>query len=145
MDNYELLYAHRGGGAGTPEDLHRHLLRYGVRYLVLSPMTGFTEAGPFERVLADVEDRCPGAFAIRYRDPDPRYRILEVDAAKLADAGCAILGKETANTRERHPGPTGRPTTPHCADRSQIHRSSACSPAGRKPPPSCALLRRRMA
>lgn len=77
-DNYELLYAHRGGGAGTAHDFIGLIHRHQVRYLVLTPMLGFHEGAPFHAILSEVRQRFPERLAVRYQEPDSRYAILEV-------------------------------------------------------------------
>ncbi len=91
-DNYGLLYSGDSSqGVGTAADLRNHLLRWRVRYLHVSPMSGFMEIKPYAMVRAQMESACPGVLLKRFEDRDPDYSILEVDTARLR--ACAMLGK----------------------------------------------------
>ena len=63
-----------------PEQLATILQRYQPRYLVRSPMPGFMEEHPLEKLLSEVRDRYPDWLEVVYQDANPRFTVYRLDS-----------------------------------------------------------------
>jgi hypothetical protein len=72
---------------GTIEDVTRTLQTHGARYLVQSPMPGFSEEGPFFALLKQLRARHPGWLAPVYQSKDQRFVIFELRAEEEPPGG----------------------------------------------------------
>ena len=64
----------------APEQLVAILNRYQPRYLVRSPMPGFMEEHPLEKLLGEMRQRYPDWLEVVYQDANPRFTVYRLDA-----------------------------------------------------------------
>jgi hypothetical protein len=67
----------------TPSKLRQTLIGNGLTHLVIMPMSGIPESGPFYRALATLLLQEPYAFSLVKRLDDINYRVYAFDPSKL--------------------------------------------------------------
>lgn len=73
-----LFYGDKYPATGTIEDLWSLLNYYRPKYLVQSPMPGFSEEEPFNALINDFSQRCPNCIMPIYVDEDKRFKIYKI-------------------------------------------------------------------
>jgi hypothetical protein len=73
-----LFYGDKYPATGTIEDLWSILNYYRPKYLVQSPMPGFSEEKPFNALINDFSQRCPNCIIPIYVDEDKRFKIYKI-------------------------------------------------------------------
>jgi hypothetical protein len=73
-----LFYGDKYPATGTIEDLWSVLNYYRPKYLVQSPMPGFSEEEPFNALLNDFSKECPNCIMPIYVDEDKRFKIYKI-------------------------------------------------------------------
>jgi hypothetical protein len=73
-----LFYGDDGPKLGTATELERLLSAYKVRYLIQTPMPGFSEEKPLAELLEQAQKLRPGWLGPAYKDSDPRFVVYEV-------------------------------------------------------------------
>jgi hypothetical protein len=80
-DPGRLFYGERQSTAFTPDEIAGVLDRYRPRFLVLSPMPGFSEEKPLADAIQRLRLHHPDWFILRYQGADPRFMVFELDGA----------------------------------------------------------------
>lgn len=73
-----LFYGQGTNGIGTLEDLDRSLGAFTPRYLVQTPLVGYSEEKPFDRLIEELMGREPGRLERVYTGEDTRFVIYQV-------------------------------------------------------------------
>jgi hypothetical protein len=85
MDPLALFYF-KDSPPFTKEELFRFLRVYQPKYLIQTPMPGFSEEKPFDKILHEVLVTHPGVLKTVYVGEDKRFLIYEIQAHRLATA-----------------------------------------------------------
>ena len=94
MNPLSLFYAHHSPPLALA-DLIRILQAYRPKYLIQTPMPGFSEEKPFSKILHEVGVKYPGLLKTVYVGQDKRFLIYEIQAHLLAATGSsASAGQE---------------------------------------------------
>jgi hypothetical protein len=75
-----LFYGAEYPATGTVDDLCNILAKYHIRYIVQTPMHGFSEEIPFDELIKRFEQRYPQAMGLVYQGKDPRFKIFRIQA-----------------------------------------------------------------
>jgi hypothetical protein len=75
-----LFYGQGSLGTGTLKDLCKILKTYRPKYLIHTPMPGFSEEKPFSELLRKLREKYPGWLEPIYVGEDPRFIIFELNS-----------------------------------------------------------------
>jgi hypothetical protein len=73
-----LFYGDDGPELGTVTEMERLLSAYKVRYLIQTPMPGFSEEKPLAALLEQAQKLRPDWLEPAYKDSDPRFVVYEI-------------------------------------------------------------------
>jgi 4-amino-4-deoxy-L-arabinose transferase-like glycosyltransferase len=86
MNPLSLFYSHHSPPLALA-DLIRILQAYRPKYLIQTPMPGFSEEKPFSKILNEVGVKYPGLLKTVYVGQDKRFLVYEIQAHLLAATG----------------------------------------------------------
>ena len=74
-----MFYGDSAPALGPLSEIVSNINRYNARYLVLSPMPGFSEEIPYMQFITDAQKRYPGWLEIAYQGGDKRFVVWKVN------------------------------------------------------------------